>query len=359
MERQVVSGPLWGRRGHARVVVLTILPEELTAAIKEFGTSDRVEDSNSWVAPGAHKSEIGLSTPVLVAAATDRTKAAAQEATRELLEDWRPEVLVVSGIAAGLRRAKGPKGQRYLEGPVVGDVVVGTYVHDAEYMKVDGGRLLARYLVAAQPSSRLVSKHCRPVDRIGTWMTPELQASRCDGSTAKVHFEEIVAVSAVMGDPGNEHHQAIVTHYDKAAAADMESHGVSYAIESYDGGCHYRPRWLCVRSVSDEVALGPEASGLLRANPHEVRDDWREPASRTAAAFAHAVIKDLLAKPRAAVPGYAGASAYTAPMPPYLPQPYQPQSAPTSILPTGDPSADLADGDGAPNLSDPKGMLPS
>jgi hypothetical protein len=248
-------------------------------------------------------------------------------------------------------------GKRYLEGPVVGDVVVGTYVHDAEYMKVDGGRLLPRYLVAAQPSSPLRNRYCVPVDRIGTWMTPELQASRCNGSAAKVHFEEVIAVSAVMGDPNNEHHQAIVNHYDKAAAADMESHGVSYAIESYDGGCHYRPSWLCIRAISDEVALGPEASGLLAANPHEVRDVWREPAARTAAAFAHAVVKEVLAKPLLAVEGYSGAPAYQPPAPPYLPPPYKPPH--TSDTTAQAPTPDRTAGGSSTDVSDPKGMLPS
>ncbi|BEP13281.1 hypothetical protein acdb102_15920 [Acidothermaceae bacterium B102] len=319
----MVTSPLLGRRGHARVVVLTIIEQELRAAKSEFGTSVNVPDSNSWVAPGVRVNGPIVRAPVVVTQAFDRTGAAAHQATSDLLEDWRPEVLIVCGIAAGLRRAEQHGEQRVLDGPVVGDVVVATYVHNAEYMKADGGQMHPRYLASAQPSSRLLNVHCRPLADPGDWMTEELVASRCDGSTAAVHFEELAGVDAVMGDPTNAHHQEIMAKFDKAAAADMESHGVAYAIESYDQGCHYRPRWLCIRSVSDEVAMGDD-SNLLSAEAHEVRKQWREPAARTAAAFAHAVVKRLLAKPRRPVSGYAGAAAYRASVPGYSPPPFAP-----------------------------------
>jgi nucleoside phosphorylase len=225
------------------------------------------------------------------------------------------------GIAAGIQRRDKRTGK--LKGPDVGDVIVGTYVHNAEYNKAEDGHLAPRYLPLGHPSLPLVSSYCRPLTRPGRsgWMTDALISARPSGSKFACHEGEIVAVDSVLGDPKNVHHAEITRRYDKAIGVDMESAGVGWAMHSNPQDVHYNPRWLCIRSVSDvvvyeSVAHGEDADGEAgdaKADPHEMRNEWREPAAQTAAAFAHAVVQSLLSRERPSSMADPGAAAYRRP----------------------------------------------
>jgi nucleoside phosphorylase len=279
-----------GRRGHARVAVLTIIDEEMNAALAEFSADCNVIGTDYYVS-AEHRDSLEC-VPFVITQSLERTNIAAERSVQNLIEDWRPEFVILCGNAAGIRRVASNGSD--LEGPVVGDVVVASYVHNAEYNKAIKGELKARYLAVTPPSIELISSYCRPLRREQGWISKILLEKRPNGAIPTVHEGELVAVDGVMGDFENAHHAAIVARYDKAIGADMESHGVGFSLHSLAGSVRYNPRWICVRAVSDEVVGDPQAHALLEADPHVIRDLWREPAAATAAAFAHALVERLL-----------------------------------------------------------------
>ncbi len=284
---------IWGRKGHARAAILTIIPEEMQAAVEEFDATENLVGTGYQIVPGSFDADKRI-TPLVVLQSIDRGNGPTQASAQNVIEDWRPEFLILCGIAGGILRPKGPESRRTLEGPRVGDIVIGTYIHHAEYNKMVDGDIRARYSPSTPPSTTAVADYCRPLGLNGGWLTDALRDRRPGRSLPQFHDGEVVAVDGVMGDASNEHHAAIIKRYDKALAADMESQGVATALQVLGGNVRYNPRWICVRSISDEVVTGTEAEALLAADPHEVRDQWRMPAARTAAAFAHALVQNLL-----------------------------------------------------------------
>src|SRR6476659_6236077 len=108
-----------GRVGTARVVVLTILTEELLAARAVLGANNEI------LGTGCYRD--GADFDVVVAKASDRGNAVALGAARDLVEDYRPELLIVAGIAGGIKDR---------EDVQPGDVVAVDYVHYAEFRKI-------------------------------------------------------------------------------------------------------------------------------------------------------------------------------------------------------------------------------
>lgn len=301
---------LVGRLGHARVVVLTVIDEELAAVRLEFGASHRHGRYYLQQPSTADRSEVAVAIVQLVA----RTNTVAGLDVGFVLGDWRPEFLILCGVAGGVCRTRETDdGQVVLEQEAaVGDVVVGTYVHLAGYYKAVGGRERYRYMPLTQPSPRLVSEHCRPVSG-DAWFDDSLSVHRPDGGRARVHFGEVVVDDSIASDGGNAHHTAVLTHFDKAIAFEMESGGIAQGFVMHDSDVHYNPRWICVRGISDPVAVGAQAAELLPATGEDIRQRWKAGAARIAAAYAHAVTADLLADERPPMTARPSGAAYVRP----------------------------------------------
>src|SRR4051794_23994911 len=108
-----------GRHGKTTVGVLTVIQEEFDAAKAALGAEVRYRRTRYWHGGVGHERFV-------LAKMADRTNVAAFEATRDMIEHWRPDVLVVVGIAGGL--ASGDAG--------LGDVVIPDFVHYGEFRKL-------------------------------------------------------------------------------------------------------------------------------------------------------------------------------------------------------------------------------
>jgi nucleoside phosphorylase len=283
---------LRGRRGHARVIVLTVVEEEMTAVLKEFRATVEVLGSACW----ATSSDDDSVYPVLVTQTEDRSNMPALNTVRDLVEDWQPECIVLAGIAGGIARTK--ENGTSLAGPEPGDVICAEYIHYGEYTKrVDGMRLM-RYYPIAQPDSHLIQSHLKPLARQEWYRAlPE----RPDGSTdavPQVQFGEIVAVEFLAGDARSEAQREIFGQYDHALAVDMESAGVARAMHRASSSVHYRPVWLCVRGISDRTAADQAAQDLLSENNDAERVVWRPYAAAAAARLSRRLVERLLAEAR-------------------------------------------------------------
>src|SRR4051794_20561473 len=106
-----------GRKWTARICVLTILPEEFEAAERALSIADEIDDTACYCRPGDDRD-------VVLKQAGDRTNPAAEEGVIELIELFRPEVIVVCGIAGGVA------GRDNVQ---KGDVIVASYLHYSDF----------------------------------------------------------------------------------------------------------------------------------------------------------------------------------------------------------------------------------
>lgn len=290
-----------GREGHARVAVLTVIPEEMAEVMDALVAHEPVGDT------GAFTSEAALSEglndlPFIVLRCTDRSNGPAADSARDLMESWRPETIMLVGIAGGIRRlAKDAETPRLEPGPELGDVVVANMIHFGDYGKDLPQGFIPRWLPLVHPPAGLIMRHCERLRVSGDWGAA---IENWPGATPpRLHIGEVIAVEAVAGNPRSGRQQAILQHFDKALAIDMESKGVAAALHAYeaDVGVHYHPRWLCIRGISDLVVGSAEAQEIVGENQSQ-RESWRVAAARSAAVVAREVLRGLLRRTTPAHP---------------------------------------------------------
>ncbi len=302
-----------GRRGHARVVVLTVIEEELDAVKVALGAVHEIGATATY-SPVPHPGP-DPSLPFVVARCANRSNIPAQNAAAELLEAWRPEVLVLAGIGGGINRPQGGPKKVTWSGPSPGDVVVAEYVHYAEFTKNVPAESHLRYFPLDQPTSGLVQAHGDPLRYAvedAQWHKA-IKATRPTKGKPRVEVGEIIAVEGLAGDPENDHQKTYLRRFDHAAAIDMESVGVARALHAVRTDVHYNPRWLCLRVISDKV-YAPVDEGWKLAVPKDndaERKQWKDYATAVLGATTRCVVERLLIEPRGAVPADGGAAAFT------------------------------------------------
>lgn len=301
-----------GRHGHARVVVLSVIPSEWQAALAEFGCSalsDEVDQLGVYSPNALHDLDRlpdgRPNLPFIVTRTTDRSNGPSQESAQRLLEHWRPEFIVLTGIAGGVRRLTSDG--TALEGPEPGDVVIGEYIHYCDYGKDLPNGFLQRYYALAHPPTALIRRHTDRLLLDPSWSNG-LRGS--GGAGPKIHHGEILAVESVAANPTSQRQQAWLRHFDKALAVEMESAGVARAVHESEGDVHYNPRWFVVRGISDSVVGSEEAERLLGSDNQAERDAWAVDAAKSSARVARLLTERLVCRPREVHPAQAAGPAW-------------------------------------------------
>lgn len=285
---------LAGRRGHARVVVMTITEEEREAVRNEFRASSVITASPSGLATWTPDDPKAGSYGVVVSQAMGRSNIPAEQSVQRLIEDWRPEVLIVVGTAGGIAR-NGANGN--LDGPTTGDVVCVEYVHYAEFAKYDSGQRKRRYFPVQHPDSQLLTAEVREVETSSDWYEGLDAPPNGASSIPRIRVGELVALEVIAGDAKAAGQQDLLKDYDHAIAIDMESGGVARAMHTASGSVYYRPAWLAIRGVSDLTAATSDVEALLEGNNAE-RQKWTPYAAAVAARFAYRLVGRILARER-------------------------------------------------------------
>lgn len=289
-----------GREGHARFAVLTVIPEEMDEALNVLGASEEVGETAVFTSPLALQEGL-TQLPFVVARCRDRSNGPAGITVRDLLEDWHPEVILLVGIAGGIRRLSiGSNPPKLADGPALGDVVLAKMIHFADYGKDLPNGFLPRWLPLTHPSARLVQNSFDVLHRGVPWMDA-LPDWPSKDHAPRVHEGEVLAVESVAGNPFGVRQQQMIEYFSQTIAVDMESKGVAEAIFAYDRDVYYNPRWLCIRGISDLVVGSAEAAELLKAELGDnsaQREEWRIPAARSAALCANWVLVRLLKQGR-------------------------------------------------------------
>lgn len=264
-----------GLLGHARVAVLTIIKEEFEAARQVLDLPFEVQGTG-YVASRAP--EDGHYDIVLIES-TERSNVASATRTISIIEDFRPEVILLVGIAGGMLDEKEGIGR---DGVALGDVVVADLVSYTEFMKITAGKLSLRHLPVDQPSVHLRGSVIKPLVRSFD-LGNAVKVERPDTTTKpKVLEGEIVSGEKVWGGVDDAVQVQLLAHFEKALAVDMESHGMARAVCERRNSVWYNPRYLVIRGISDMV-------GAKENN--ETRAKWKSYAAHTAAHVAKVFIE--------------------------------------------------------------------
>jgi nucleoside phosphorylase len=267
-----------GLLGHARVAVLTIIKEEFEAARQVLNLPFEV-DGTGYVASGAPQDG---QYDVVLCEATERSNVASATLTKSIIEDFRPEVILLVGIAGGMLAEKDGIGR---DGVALGDVVVADLVSYTEFMKIAEGKLSLRYLPIDQPSVHLRGSVIKPVVRSFD-LNEAVKAERPDKATKpKVLEGEIVSGEKVWGGVDDAVQVQLLGPFEKALAVDMESYGMARAVCERRNSVWYNPRYLVIRGISDMV-------GVKENN--ETRAKWKSYAAHTASCVAKAFVERFL-----------------------------------------------------------------
>ena len=312
---------LAGRHGHARIGVLTVLPEEFEAVRHALGAHVEVDGTTACYAAGPAGDG---PLPFVVTRCTDRTITPAAESTQYLLSDWRPELVLLAGIAGGIQRPRNtPQGVEW-HGPDPGDLIVCSYVHYAPYTKNVPGRELQRYFPIDHPPAA-------PVQRVGDALaiaapgtTPwfeDVGYERPGAGAPKIEIGEIIHVEGVAGAPLDDHQKRFLARFDHAIGVDMESAGVGrgvHAIRTLERHySSYNPVWLGLRAVSDRVyaVVADEHEDALPAEEdnNAERELWKPYACAVVGRATREVVRRLLMRPRPPYDGDQGAPAFPEP----------------------------------------------
>jgi nucleoside phosphorylase len=284
-----------GRIGTARIGVLTPLPEEFVAAKHALRADLEIPDS------GYYTPDRNLLDVVLTQG--DRGNAAAVDATSNLIEDFRPEVILLVGIAGGFRDRS--------EKIEPGDVVVPDYLHYAAFRSIKAKKGdMSRHEPHDPPAHSLHQRFVRPTINEGVWQS-SVRSRPPDGKhQPRVFVAPLVAGECVLGDPDNPEQRRVLSspEYSDALAVDMESMGVAMEVHRKRNSPVYNPRLLVVRGISDPVwSTATDVSDVSNAaareplpseeDPNETRVTWKIYAADVAAAFAAALVVRLLRTP--------------------------------------------------------------
>jgi nucleoside phosphorylase len=260
-----------GRKGHARVAVLTAVHEETAQLRRVFGLTTRIPGTAYFVSPGS-----SFERPEVVHREIDRTNLISGERVTRVIEDWQPELLVMCGTAGGIDKR---------EGIAVGDIVVPPYVHYYAFAKHTSHGTFRRYIPFDYPSINLHSDYVAPLRDDTSWITDELRESLPDGWEPKVLIDSIVVGDKLFGAPDSEEQREIVASYDDAVALDMESVGVCRGVAACRDNPQYNPRLLIIRCISDMINDPENDKSRDAARPH---------ACSIASFFTKRVVDDIL-----------------------------------------------------------------
>ncbi len=258
-----------GRRGKARVAILTILDEEFEAVRAALELTTFL---NGY---GYRAGESVLTPDVVVYQTSGRFNLAANGAVTNIVRDYLPDNLLVVGIAGGVAA----------RGVELGDLVVPYFVHYSELAKHVDDAVSWRYVPYDQPSIRILGEPGRDVMREGRWVE-RVTAERPRAGQVGIHYgENIIAGEKIWGNLDDHAQRRMLERFDDAVAVETESAGVARAVFTSRCELGHNVEYAVIRGVSDLVDV--------RAN-QRTRELWRQYAADVAATYARELCLELM-----------------------------------------------------------------
>jgi nucleoside phosphorylase len=209
-----LSNRLTGRDGqHANVALLTTTIEEFDVVRRVFSLNQELVGTPYAVETIKRNGDY----PIVLRRAAGQTNVLSSELTSEVLEDFRPNYLLLIGTAGG------HSGRDDLK---LGDVVVADYIDYSGYWKLKDGQYFERKNACDHPSLHLREKFAEALRRSPQDWLSELKTVSPDGKVPAVLTGALVAGDMLLGDSDNAEQRRILECYGKALAFEMESFGV-------------------------------------------------------------------------------------------------------------------------------------
>jgi nucleoside phosphorylase len=262
-----------GRLGRTRVAVISVIDEEFEAAQKALRAHKHIPGS-SYYAVAPSKTNVW---DVVLSQLTDRSNIPAAIDISTLIDDLRPQILVLVGIAGGMCDGKKPR-----DGLRLGDVVIGNFVSYVEFAKIAKGRMSGRNLALDHPSIPLNKNVSLAIQKSSP---KKLSIKNPNGSRAfNVKIGEIASGEKIMGDVAHPVQIKLLKPFEKAIAFDMESAGMARTVCSRRSSFWYHPRYVVVRGISDLVSPKDNSA---------TREKWKRFSASAAAEIVREFIHSL------------------------------------------------------------------
>ena len=253
--------------------VLTVIKEEFEEISEILGVKQNLSNTSYYVREfNTHKCY-----DIVLKKLSGRGNIVSATGTREFLEDFRPDYILLVGIAGGIKGADLPQ---------LADVVVADFVDGYEMRKLSNGQSRKRMEAYDHPGYRLKNFIAEPAANSSTWQR-RIKKRRPSGSKYKegVTFGNLIYGEKILGDDEDAYQKKVFSEFDNVAAVDMESGGVARAVYEARSTKHYNPQYLIIRGISDFVNGSSNAA---------TRQKWKRYAAHVAGAFAAEVADDLI-----------------------------------------------------------------
>jgi len=277
----------------ADVLILTPTTEEFKAVLEQFPTGSRLDDITDETA--MCECFIKLPAPalirVVVACIRGMGRLAAATATWQLTARWRPNVLLLAGIAGGFQ-------DRNVS---LGDVIVTNYAIDYELQKINPkGAIQPDYRhfgfnkhlvkIASEIDERAFQKRIK-MSRPNSSMPNESRIIHDDNKPCVLSGDKVIADIKALGT-----HR---THHRRAIGVEMEAAGVCAAVEALGQN---KPKVYMIRAISDLAdakTKGATSKGRESRKNRSARlekSKWREYACKVSGAFVAEFVDACVAK---------------------------------------------------------------
>jgi len=271
---------VFGTKGRTIIGILTIIDEEFAAVRRMFNTTANIAGTHYFVSAIITPAAGSLPAyEIVVCQATGQSNLTASDIVRDFIEDFRPEYLLLVGIAGG-------HGKREVK---LGDVAIADFVEDSEFFKLSKGKSLQRKRPYDHPSYKLRKLYAMPLCWSDDWHK-QIDVKRPDGKKPKATIANLASGEKLLGDRGNPYQKMLMEHFEKAAVFEMEGFGLASQVFKQRGSVDYNPQYLIIRGISDLVNE--------RSN-QATRDKWRDYAASAAAAFGKALVENILSTRKA------------------------------------------------------------
>ena len=268
--------PPSGRVGRVRVALVTIIEEEFAAAQAIFNLEQNISGTRYFV---SKLGDCGVWDVALMQAA-DRSNVPVMGDVLSLMEDLRPQIIVLLGIAGALCNDN-DVGRDDIR---PGDVLIADQVSYVEFLKIDTGRTLMRSFAIDHPSVFLRKSVCTPIQKTFTIDDKVQEIEPPEPGPFKIVIGGIVSGEKVLGDVKSHVQSELLKPFDKALAVDMESIGIARAVCDGRSSFWYHPRYVVIRGISDLVSA--TGNDIMRA-------DWKPFAAHAAALVASEFVRRL------------------------------------------------------------------
>lgn len=265
------TGPAAADTTGTDILIVTVLREEYTAVLQLLSNTRPVQGRPDAPAlygwrTGTVAREPGGEYRVVLALTGSAGTVTASQAVVRSVERWKPRYVLLVGIAGGLPP----------DGCAVGDAVVSTKIYGYEYGKVEDG-FQPRPDWVYQVDGGLCTSAQAFVAANPGWCAGIVPAP-------KVLFGPVASGNKVVDNPADPSFAAVLKHWPKLQAVEMEGAGAAAAIDELRTVGVHHVGFLMVRGISDMPRPPGERDGAVAQTGE--RDANKRRACEVAASFA-------------------------------------------------------------------------